>query len=140
MSSTVQYAAFMDLEKAFDKLEWTAMWDVLKVYGVDGRMLKGVKAFYKNGKACIRVGEEMSENFGIQEGVRQGYVMTPWLFNLYKDGDVKVKKAEVGDVGVKVSVKGDSWVLNTILFADDTVLIAKDESGLQTMVDVFGTV
>ncbi len=42
------YAAFIDLEKAYDRIDWTAMWDVLKLYGV-GRSLKtGVKAFYKD--------------------------------------------------------------------------------------------
>ncbi len=42
--------------------------------------MNGVKAFYKDAKACIRVNGETSEGFGIQEGVRQGCVMSPWLF------------------------------------------------------------
>jgi len=33
------YAAFMDSEKADDKVDWEAMWDVLKVYGVGGRLV-----------------------------------------------------------------------------------------------------
>lgn len=57
-------AAFMDLEKSFDKVEWT-MWDVLKVYVVGGRLLEGVKVFYKNAEACVKVGGKVSENFGI---------------------------------------------------------------------------
>ncbi len=40
------YAVFMDLEKA--------MWDVLKVYGVGGRLLDRVKASsYRDGSACV---------------------------------------------------------------------------------------
>lgn len=42
------------------------------------RLLEGVKAFYKNTEACIRVGGEMNENLRIQGSVRQGYVMSPW--------------------------------------------------------------
>lgn len=54
-------------------------------------------------------------------------MMTPCLFNLYMDGAVKEMKAMVGDLCVKFCVNGDSWVLNTILFADNAVLIAEDE-------------
>ncbi len=40
------HAAFMDLEKAYDTIDWEALWDVLKIYGVGGRLLDVVKAFY----------------------------------------------------------------------------------------------
>ncbi len=41
------YAAFMDLEKAYDRVDREALWSVLKIYGVDGQLLKGIQAFYK---------------------------------------------------------------------------------------------
>ncbi len=40
------YAAFMDLEKAYDNRNSEAVWDELKVYGVVGRLLERVKTFY----------------------------------------------------------------------------------------------
>ncbi len=46
------YAAFNDLEKAYDMIDWIAMWDVLKVYDVGGSLMNGVKAFYKDAKTC----------------------------------------------------------------------------------------
>ncbi len=52
-------AAFIDLEKPYDRIDWTAMWDVLKVYGVGGRLMNGVKAFYKDAKACINLNAEI---------------------------------------------------------------------------------
>ncbi len=131
------YAAFMDLEKAYDRINWAAMWDVLKVYDVGGKLLNGVKAFYKDANACIRVVGGTRESLIIKGCVRQGCVMSPWLFNLYMDGVVREMKAKVGEVGVEMCVNGAKWVLNTILFADDTVLIAKSESELQEMVNVF---
>ncbi len=36
--------------------------------------------------------------------------------------------------------EGRKWVLNSILFADDTVLIEENESDLQNLVSVFDTV
>ncbi len=36
------YAAFMDLEKACDRVYREALWSVLKIYGVSGELLKGI--------------------------------------------------------------------------------------------------
>ncbi len=60
-------------------------------------------------------------------GLRQGYAMSPWLFNIYMDGFMREVKGEVGEVGVRMYAEGRKWVLNSILFADDTVLIAENE-------------
>ncbi len=39
------YAAFMDLEKAYDRVNREALWSVLQVYDVGGQLLKGIQAF-----------------------------------------------------------------------------------------------
>ncbi len=57
------YAAFMDLEKAYDRVDWKAVWDILRVSGVGGRLLDGVKTFYRNASAFVKVKAEMSECF-----------------------------------------------------------------------------
>ncbi len=49
-------------------------------------------------------------------------------------------KGKVGEVGVKLYNEGRKWVLNSILFADDTVLIAENESHSQKLVNVFDSV
>ncbi len=38
------YAAFIDLEKAYDRVDRNALWSVLKIYGVGGQLLKGIQA------------------------------------------------------------------------------------------------
>ena len=83
------YFAFLDLEKAYDRVDRDAMWNVLRLYGIGGRLLRGVKSFYIGSKACVRVGNEVSEWFPVRAGLRQGCVMSPWLFNLYMDGVVR---------------------------------------------------
>ena len=134
------YAAFMDLEKAYDRVDWNALWDVLKIYGVGGQLLDGIKAFYKEASACVRVNGEMSESFGIRVGVRQGCVMSPWLFNIFMDSVIREMKAKVGKVGARMNVEGERWWLVTSLFADDSVLMAESESELQKIVDEFNMV
>ena len=48
--------------------------------------------------------------------------MSPWLFNVYKDGVIKEMKAKVG---AKMELEGEKWWMVTSLFADDTVLFAE---------------
>ncbi len=50
------YAAFMDLEKAYDRVNKEALWSVLRIYGVGGQLLKGIQAFYREDNSCVRVG------------------------------------------------------------------------------------
>ena len=40
-------------------------------------------------KACVRVGNEVSEWFPVRVELRQGCVMLSWLFNLHNDGVVR---------------------------------------------------
>ncbi len=48
------YAAFMDLEKEYDRVYREALWSVLRIYGVSGQLLKGIQAFYREANACMR--------------------------------------------------------------------------------------
>lgn len=79
------YVAFMDLEKAYDRVDREAMWNVMRLYGVGGRLFQAMKSFYKGSKACVRIGNEVSDSFPVRVGLRQGCVMLPWLFKLFVD-------------------------------------------------------
>ncbi len=39
------HAAFMDLEKACDRVDRKALWNALKIYGVGGQLTEGIKTF-----------------------------------------------------------------------------------------------
>ncbi len=55
------FAAFVDLEKAHDRVDRKGLWDTLRVYGVGGQLLEGIKFFYENASASVRVNGELSE-------------------------------------------------------------------------------
>ena len=58
------------------------MWQMLRVYGVGGKLLKAVQSFYVDSRACVRVRNNVSEWFPVNDGLSQGCVMSPWLFNV----------------------------------------------------------
>ena len=133
--------AFMDLEKAYDRIDREGLWAVLRMYGLGGRLLQGVKSFYVNSRSCVRVGSSVSEWFPVQVGLRQGCVMSPWLFNIYMDGVVREVNARVLGRGLSlVNEDGREWSLNQLLFADDTALVADSEEKLRRLVTEFGRV
>ena len=100
-----------------------------------------MKSFYVGSKACVRVGNEVSEWFPVRVGLRQGCVMSPWLFNLYIDGVIREVNARVLGRGLKLVDGNDNeWELNQLLFADDTVVVTDSERKLCQLVTEFGRV
>ena len=69
--------AFMDLEKAYDTIDRHGMWQMLRVYAIGGNLLKTVKCFYIDSRACVQVGNDVSEWFPVNVGLRQGCVKSP---------------------------------------------------------------
>ena len=48
------YVAYMDLEKAYDRVDRDAMWRVLDMYGINGQLLKAVQSLYEKSEACVK--------------------------------------------------------------------------------------
>ncbi len=80
---------FMDLQKAYDIIDRESLWTVLRLYGVGGRLLKGVKSFSVSSRACVRVGNGVSDWFLVRVGLQQESVMSPWLFSVNMDGVIR---------------------------------------------------
>ena len=83
----------------------------------------------------------MSEWFPVNVGLRQGCVMSPWLFNVYMDGVVREVNVRVlGKRCELLSANGGKFGINQLLFADDTARVADSEEKLCRLVSEFGIV
>ena len=100
------YMGFIELEKAYDRVNREALWQVMRMYDVGGKLLNGIKSMYVDSSACVRVKGGESEQFRIYSGVRQGCIMSHWLFNVYLDG---VMKVGMGRRGVRFLEDGREW-------------------------------
>ena len=74
------YMAFVDLEKAFDRVPRKVIWWALRKLGVDEWIVRLVQGMYSNARSRVRVGEGYSEEFEVKVGVHQGSVLSPLLF------------------------------------------------------------
>lgn len=59
------YAVFIDLEKAFDWLQWKDLMDILKRKGIDWKETRLIVNLYLKQKVRIRLGNEMSKENSI---------------------------------------------------------------------------
>ena len=70
------YMAFIDLEKAFDRIPHKVIWWALRKLGVAEWIVRLVQGMYANAGSRVRVGEGYSEEFEVKVGVHQGSVST----------------------------------------------------------------
>ena len=72
---------------------------MLRMYNVGCKLLSGIQSMYVDSSACVRVKEGESEWFRIDNWVRQGCIMSPWLFIIYMGGMIKEVKMGMGRMG-----------------------------------------
>ena len=99
----------IDLEKAYDKVNRVVV-GATKT-GTGGRGVCGaIQYLYMNCEVRARVGERHSERFEVDQGVRQGCTLSPWLFNVFLD--TIAKETREGFTGVRL---GDEIVVVLLL-------------------------
>ena len=95
------------------------------MYGVGGKLLTAVRSFYVDSRTCLGIGCRESDCFPVKVGLRQGCVMSSKLFNIFMDGVVREVYSRMGGRGLElINDRGLPWMLNQLLFADDTTLVA----------------
>ena len=72
----------IDAEKAFDKIQHPFMIKILQKAGIEGTYLNVIKAMYDKSTANIILSGEKLKTFPLKSGIRQGYPLSPLLFNI----------------------------------------------------------
>ena len=101
------------------------------------KLLNGVKTRYVKSLAFVRIKGGESDCFRIDSGVRQGCIMSPCLFNVYMDAEMKEVEMGIGRRGVRFQEEGREWRLPCFSYADGLVLCGELEEELRAMVGRF---
>ena len=117
-----------DYEKAYDNVNRDKLWEMMD-NKIPDYLLNTIKCIYRNTKIRIKFNDGISEPIHINKGVRQGCGLSPILFNIYINKIIQEFKT-----AIKKSIQlNNRKLVNTILYADDQILMATSEDDLQTM-------
>ena len=72
----------IDAEKAFEEIQHPFMMKTLQKMGVEGTYLNIVKDIYDKHTASIILNGEILKTFPLRSGTRQGWPLSPLLFNI----------------------------------------------------------
>ena len=74
------YLAFVDLEKAFNRVLREVIWCEMRKLGVGEWLVRVARGMYANVRIRVRVGDVYSPEFTVGVGVHQGSVLSSLLF------------------------------------------------------------
>jgi len=116
------WIAFVDLEKAFDRVPRDVVWWALRKVGVEEWLINVIRAMYTGTTTAVRVKGGVSEEFEVKVGVHQGSVLSPLLFTI-------VLEALSRDFRGGLPLE--------LLYADDLALLAETEEALLEKVRIW---
>ena len=88
-----------------------------------------LRNLYAGQKTTVRTGHGTTDWFQIGKGVRQGCILSPYLFNLYAEYIMRNAGLDEARDGIKI-VGGN---INNLRYADDISLMAESEEELKNL-------
>ena len=123
------YLCFLDASKAFDRVTHYTLFNKLIKRGVPGYLVRILIYWYTKQGMSVRWGSAMSNSFNVSNGVRQGGILSPYLFCIYMD-DLSSRLN-----GIYAGCKIGARILNHLFYADDLVLMCPSHAGLQDLLN-----
>ena len=126
---TPVYACFLDMTKAFDLINYQKLFIKLRsrIHPLFLRLLCYV---YLNQSASVIWGNKQSNDFKVNNGVKQGAILSPTLFSIYIDDIFECLRRS----GIGCTINNAYY--GAIAYADDIVLLCPNKEGLQKMFNI----
>ena len=100
--------------------------------GVPDHLTCLLRNLYAGQEATVRTGHETTDCFQIGKGVRQGYILSPCLFNLHTEYIMRNAGLDEAQAGIKIAGRNT----NNLRYADDTTLMAESEEEQTSLLKV----
>ncbi len=124
------YMAFLDIRKAYDRVNRQKLWDRMKELGYGGKLLRILQALYKDLSAVVTLDDITSDTVRMSQGLKQGCCLSPLLFAIY-----------ISDLGRQLEQAGKGYDFEGmkvpgLFFADDMALLATSGKELEELLNI----
>ena len=128
--SSPLFICFLDASKAFDRVNhWTLFREMIN-RKIPVFIVRILVFWYREQLLNVRWGSVLSSSFTVSNGVKQGGILSPLLFNCYMDGlSALLRECNAGCYIENVA-------MNHLLYADDLCLISPSPNGLRMMLTI----
>ena len=123
------YSCLLDFSKAFDKVTFCQLFKKLIERKIPFIILRLLLYIYRKQKCCVKWNNKKSNYFNIQNGVRQGAVVSPSIFCIYLD--TLLKNLKTSGIGCHIG----KIFMGAFGYADDIILLAPTRQALQEMLN-----
>ncbi|VDP63142.1 unnamed protein product [Schistosoma curassoni] len=125
-NSTV-YINFVDYEKSFDSVDRRTLWKLLRHYGVPEKIVNIIWNSYDRLQCKVMHRGQLADAFQVSTGVRQGCILSLFLFILLVDWIMKTCTSE-GKHGIQWTTRNQ---LEDLEFSDDLALLSHTHEQMQ---------
>ena len=112
---------FTDYTKAFDCVDHNKLWKILKEMRISDHLTWLLRNLYAGQEATVRTGHGTTDWLQIGQGVGQGCILSPCLFNIYAEYIMRNAGLDEAQLGIKIARRN----INNLRYSDDTTLWQK---------------
>ena len=120
----------MDLKKAFNSVSHDKLWVTMMDMAYPLHLIDLLVKLYRKQLAKDKVAGKLSEWFPVKKGVRQGCILSRYLFNILAEMVMR----ETLD-GFQGGLQIGGRMITNLCYADDIILLATSEAELQELVE-----
>ena len=130
LQNTPVFVCFLDVKSAFDKLSHWKLYEKLVSQAIPKKIINIIKFWNSNQRLCVAWGDHLSYRFYMTNGIRQGSLVSPFLYNFYVD----ILSVMLNESGVGCCIGAET--LNNLSWADDLVVMAPSAVALSEMLQL----
>ena len=126
------YFCFIHYSKAFDCVDNNKLWKLFKEMEIPDHLTCLLRYLYASQEATVATGHGTMGWFQIRKVVRQGCILSPYLFNFYAEYIMRNGRLDEAQAGIKIARRN----INNLRYADDTTLLAESKEELKSLLKV----
>ena len=110
-------------------MDYNDLWKILKEMRISEHLTCLLRNLYADQKAAFGTGRETTNWFYIGKRVRQGYMLSPCLFNFYTENIIGNARLYISQAGIKIAVRN----INSLRYTDNITLMAESKEELKSL-------